>query len=65
MVFPPLSDDMSKSDSGTEMAAKATCSFRDKTKQVVTCLTLELKRHLWLEKTYYLALPCALTQHEA
>lgn len=39
------------------MAEIATRSFRGKMKQVVTCLTLELERGLWLETACYLALP--------
>lgn len=42
----------------------STCSFRYKTKQVVTCLTLALERGLGLQTTSYLALPWALRQYE-
>ena len=52
--------------SGTEMVAKVTRPFRDKTQQAVICLTLELERHLQSEKNIYLlTLLWALRQYEA
>lgn len=43
---PPLSDYISKSASRTGMTTPGTCPFRQKAKQVATCLTLHLGKGL-------------------